>query len=59
MPQKPDPALLKILVCPKTKGPLEYDEANHELISQQAQLAYPITQEGIPVMLVDRARSIA
>lgn len=50
-----DPKLLEILVCPLTKGPLVYDEANGELISKQANLAYPI-RDGIPIMLVDEAR---
>jgi len=31
-----DPKLLEILVCPLTKGPLEYDAANQELISLKA-----------------------
>ena len=52
-----DPKLLEILVCPLTKGPLRYDAAAQELISERAQLAYPI-RDGIPIMLVDEARSI-
>ena len=59
MPDKPgvDPKLLEILVCPVTKGPLEYDAAAQELISRQARLAYPI-RDGIPIMLVDEARPL-
>jgi uncharacterized protein len=52
-----DPKLLEILVCPLTKGPLRYDREAQELISDQAKLAYPI-RDGIPIMLVDEARSI-
>ncbi len=52
-----DPRLLEILVCPLTKGPLQYDRAAGELISKQARLAYPI-RDGIPIMLVDEARSL-
>jgi len=52
-----DPKLLEILVCPLTKGPLSYDRAAQELISEQARLAYPI-RDGIPIMLVDEARSL-
>lgn len=52
-----DPKLLEILVCPLTKGPLDYDSKAQELISKQAKLAYPI-RDGIPVMLVDEARSL-
>ena len=55
--RKIDPKLLEILVCPLTKGPLEYDSENQELISKQAGLAYPI-HDGIPVMLVDEARPL-
>lgn len=52
-----DKALLDLLVCPLTKGPLAYDEARQELISKEAKLAYPI-REGIPVMLVEEARKL-
>jgi len=52
-----DRKLLEILVCPLTKGPLRYDAERQELISEQAGLAYPI-RDGIPIMLVDEARSI-
>ena len=52
-----DPKLLEILVCPVTKGPLEYDRAAQELISKKAGLAYPI-RDGIPVMLADEARRL-
>ncbi len=52
-----DPKLLEVLVCPLTKGPLEYDREAQELISQKARLAYPI-RDGIPIMLVDEARSL-
>ena len=53
-----DPKLLEILVCPVTKGALRYDAAAAELISEQAQLAYPI-RDGIPIMLPDEARKLA
>ncbi|MEO5335399.1 MAG: Trm112 family protein [Magnetospirillum sp. WYHS-4] len=55
--RKVDPKLLEILVCPLTKGPLEYDVEKQELISRKAGLAYPI-RDGIPVMLADEARSL-
>ena len=57
MTKKLDLTLLNILVCPQTKGPLEYDEAAGELISHQARLAYPI-RHGIPIMLVEEARHL-
>ena len=52
-----DPKLLEMLVCPLTKVPLRYDREAQELISDQAQLAYPI-RDGIPIMLVDEARKL-
>jgi uncharacterized protein YbaR (Trm112 family) len=52
-----DPKLLEILVCPLTKGPLRYDRAAQELVSDEAGLAYPI-RDGIPIMLVDEARRL-
>jgi uncharacterized protein YbaR (Trm112 family) len=52
-----DPRLLEILVCPLTKGPLEYDRSASELISRSAGLAYPI-RDGIPIMLPEEARQI-
>lgn len=52
-----DPKLLEILVCPLTKGPLSYDRAKQELVSDKAKLAYPI-RDGIPIMLVDEARKL-
>jgi len=52
-----DPKLLEILVCPLTKGRLEYDAEKQELISRAAGLAYPI-RDGIPIMLADEAREI-
>ena len=52
-----NPQLLKILVCPVTKGPLEYDAPNKELISRQLGKAFPI-RAGVPIMLVDEARDL-
>lgn len=52
-----DPRLLEILVCPITKGPLDYDAERQELVSRQAGLAYPI-RDGIPIMLPDEARQL-
>lgn len=50
-------ALLEMLVCPVTKGRLEYDRDNQELISRSAKLVYPI-RDGIPVMLEEEAREL-
>ena len=51
-----DETLLRILVCPVTKGPLIYVKKNKELISLDAKLAYAI-RDDIPVMLADEART--
>ena len=56
-PTAVDPRLLEILVCPVTRGPLEYDRTRNELISRSARLAYPI-RDGAPVMLPDEARPL-
>ena len=56
-PTAVDPRLLEILVCPLTRGPLEYDRTRNELISRSARLAYPI-RDGAPVMLPDEARPL-
>lgn len=56
-PPKVDPRLLEVLVCPVTKGPLEYHRAARELISRSAKLAYPV-RDGVPVMLPEEARPL-
>ena len=52
-----DQKLLDILVCPKCKDKLEYDEKAQKLICNECKLAYPIKDE-IPVMLIDEAEAI-
>ena len=52
-----DPGLLEILVCPVTKGPLEWRPQTRELISHQAGLAFPM-RDGVPIMLPDEARAL-
>ena len=53
-----DPALLELLVCPVTHGPLEYDRARNELVSRQLGRAFPV-RAGVPVMLLDEARELS
>jgi len=53
-----DKKLLSLLVCPITKGSLQYDKANQELIATASGLAYPIRDE-IPVMLESEARELS
>ena len=50
-----DTRLLELLVCPVTKGPLEYDRERQELTSRSARLAYPV-RDGIPILLENEAR---
>jgi len=52
-----DTKLLELLVCPVTKGPLEYDRVKQELVSRSARLAYPV-RDGLPVMLEHEARTL-
>jgi hypothetical protein len=53
-----DTKLLELLVCPVTKGPLEYQRNKQELISRSARLAYPV-RDGLPVMLENEARVLS
>ncbi|MDG0988816.1 MAG: Trm112 family protein [Yoonia sp.] len=52
-----DPKMLEALICPQTRGTLDYDAEAQELISKNANLAFPI-RNGIPVMLLDEARTL-
>ena len=52
-----DTKLLELLVCPVTKGPLDYNRERQELISRSARLAYPI-RDGIPILLENEARPL-
>lgn len=52
-----DTKLIELLVCPVTKGLLEFDRERQELISRSARLAYPV-RDGIPVLLENEARPL-
>ena len=52
-----DTRLLELLVCPVSKGRLEYDKTRQELISKSARLAYPV-RDGLPIMLENEARAM-
>jgi uncharacterized protein YbaR (Trm112 family) len=56
-PSTVDPRLLEVLVCPVTRGVLNYDREANELVSKGAKLAFPI-REGVPIMLVEEARTL-
>ena len=58
LPHAPtDRRMLESLVCPRSQAVLRYDPRNQELISEQAQLAFPI-RDGIPIMLISAARTL-
>ena len=50
-----DPKMLELLVCPLTRGRLDYDADANELISKSANVAYPI-RDGVPILLASEAR---
>ena len=53
-----DPRLIELLVCPVTKGPLDFDRERQELLSRSARLAYPV-RDGIPLLLEEEARTLS
>jgi uncharacterized protein len=53
-----DTKLLELIVCPVTKGPLEFDREKQELVSRSARLAYPV-RDGIPILLENEARTLS
>ena len=53
-----DTKLLELLVCPVTKGPLDYVREKDELVSRSARLAYPV-RDGIPVLIEAQARAVS
>ncbi|XP_009069801.1 PREDICTED: protein preY, mitochondrial, partial [Acanthisitta chloris] len=54
-PVRPEPSLLRFLVCPLSRRPLRYEEATNELINEELGIAYPII-DGIPNMIPQVAR---
>ncbi|CAE7795250.1 Pyurf [Symbiodinium sp. KB8] len=51
------PAAFHLLVCPITKGPLEYDSSTNELVSVDVRVAFPV-QDGVPNLVPSDARRI-
>lgn len=52
-----DIKMLELLVCPVTKGPLDFNRERQELLSRSARLAYPV-RNGIPILLENEARAL-
>ena len=57
-PDSAERRMLEALVCPQTHNTLAYDAERQELVSKAAGLAFPI-RDGIPIMLIDEARTLA
>jgi uncharacterized protein len=49
-----DAELLEILVCPNDRGPIDYLEAEQEIVCRTCGYRYPV-RDDIPVMLIDEA----
>ena len=52
-----DKSLLKIIVCPISKKPLQWDSKENKLISKTSGLAYPVV-DGIPILIKEKARKL-
>ena len=49
--------LLDILICPKCRGKVRFDEKTNGIICDKCKLLYEI-KDDIPVMLVEEAKNI-
>ena len=52
-----DKSLLKIVVCPLSQKPLQWNSKKNELISKASGLAYPVIG-GIPILIKEKARKL-
>jgi uncharacterized protein len=50
--------LLEILICPKCRGKVRFDEKTNGIICDQCKLLYEI-KDDIPVMLVEEAKKLS
>ncbi len=50
--------LLEILICPKCRGKVRFDEKQNGIICDHCKLLYE-TKDDIPVMLVEEAKEIS
>jgi hypothetical protein len=50
--------LLDILACPKCKEKVVLDQEGTYLICRRCRLKYPINEQDIPIMLIDRAETL-
>jgi uncharacterized protein YbaR (Trm112 family) len=49
--------LLEMLVCPKCKGELRYEQSPESLVCERDRLRYEV-REDIPILLIDEARPL-
>lgn len=49
------PEFLQILVCPICRGKLEHRAEERRLVCRAERLAFPITEDGVPVLLAEEA----
>ena len=52
-----DRRMLDLLVCPQTRGRLEWRVEAGELVSKTARLAYPV-RDGVPILVASEAREM-
>ena len=50
--------LLDILACPKCKTKVILEASGKYLICNECKLKYPINEQDIPIMLIDRAEKL-
>ena len=53
-----DPKVLELLVCPASRGVLEYDTATNELTCERSMLSYPI-RDDIPYLVSLESRPLS
>ncbi|MDM5147058.1 Trm112 family protein [Candidatus Persebacteraceae bacterium Df01] len=54
-----DSEFLQILVCPLCKGKLDYRPEERRFICHADRLVFPITEDGIPVLLAEEAAPLS
>jgi uncharacterized protein YbaR (Trm112 family) len=52
-----DRELLEIIVCPKCKGELIYEQDKERLVCKNCSVYYPIREE-IPILLIEEAQKL-
>lgn len=52
-----EPWLLDLLVCPKCRGELAYEQDPESLVCTADRLRYEV-RDGIPILLIDEARPL-